>query len=1735
MIRLVIPTGLERNGPHEYVGKATAPARGEPAPTLAHECNDDDAVELEWGDGTCIIQRANDLAERLDASSPSEIDLALASSHRLTTTRDGAFASLIKIAIHSEPAKTTARLALAKFDEARLRAGQPLPGGRKAVTALWSIDERGEPRPKRSAPVKNRRRRVLLLVHGTFSNTRESFAGLFASHGWPAIFERYDDVLGFDHPTTSVDPVENAKKLVRMMPKRADVDVLSYSRGGLVADLFAAACQKTDTKATSDALDDALAELRDAATGKELEVRVSVRVGAPVRGTTLMAKRLDTWLNVFLNVVGLTLQGVLGPAREIYDALKTLVIEIVRLRDDERVAPGLAVMAPTSTLVRWLPAQSARDKLVVIAGDASRSDFLGRLRTLFVDLYFQQKNDLVVDTAAMVGGVDRTEVVVRAFRDTPDAPLHHLSYFSNREVQLAIADALFPTADDQARQSPSALRDWQIALDATVGDGATAPPPLQPSPDAAVIVVPGIMGTMLAANGSVVWPRASEIAKGRFAELTFQNGGPTELLAGPYHRLLEFLARDFRPVTFPYDWRASIEDSAKRLAERIDAELKTSRRVHVVAHSLGGLVLLGVRAFQPRVWKKWTEKENRAVFLGTPFRGSWSIVELLTGDARLVRLLALADLHHSKDELLAILRRFPAVLELLPADNDTPTNAAESLFDSKLWQETLRLDAARLHRASVVRAKLDAALRAIADEPYFSNLFYVAGRGRSPTLCGGSPSAPLAFRTNEGDGTVTWRAPLASKLSAWLLEAEHGDLADTPSRFDALSDLLVKGTTTALRPLHEAQARRDMGAPVSAPIAIPALPSEEPDVVPTDRELGDAAIGRSSLEATRALRIEVRHGDLAKERDLVVVGHASGEALRGAEPSLDIVFRGLLSERLRAGRYPGVLGTSIVIPRPDGHAPSSPMTNIADPRAKREDDTSRSKGVLVIGLGNINDLTRAKLRDAFQSALIELSLPPASSVIPDEVARKLAVSLVGYRPYGGLDVTESVSACLDAVLLANRALAARGLGARGVDRVRFVDVYAQVAEEVTHICQKYSESPGIEVVQEEPIVPPRMLQRRTLNDWLPLRSVRARPSGRFRRITIDADEGSTHATITFGVAGDGALSDRRKIEVSWATIDRACEELLARAAFPARAASALRAHVLPLPLHEEWTSGRDLQLVVDRHTARIPWELFLSAGVDEAEPLTSSVSVLRQLQTMQAPTPRPSRGEGHALVVQAPGEGAPPLRGAAREADEVQKLLSRNGFRVESARAENEIRPAMTGRYEIVHIAGHGKFVRDEPSLTGAVIRFPPKEDILSIFDLRSFEAAPPAVVFLSCCHLGRTDPGLSLTEPGSFAAGLAADLIRQGVQVVVAAGWAVDDEIARVFASVFYEELLAGQPLRLALANARVRARERDRSLATWAAYQVYGLPDFVLPSVRARASNVDLDIETLLTSASIVSDQEALDALGEVLRRLDLEGPVPVALRTLPRRFVSSLPRELQTKAVRARLANIERTISDRTSAAASPPPPQKAFDLDVSDPNLATAKKAFEDYVKTTSRHTPQEVAALWLTAFKSGLRPDIQIQARRWLWRQLYALRAKKNEKKAYRELVVALQAASTDILDDPNAGGFQFDPKTPNGITLKAEVTKQHSLYAVTVKVVRTNVAPAGPALLYLHPSFGPPRAVSIKREREQELTTVLSYGSFTVGLVLYDMENKATMAELDLYDAKLVGVNRERFLDDGIR
>jgi hypothetical protein len=271
------------------------------------------------------------------------------------------------------------------------------------------------------------------------------------------------------------------------------------------------------------------------------------------------------------------------------------------------------------------------------------------------------------------------------------------------------------------------------------------------------------------------------------------------------------------------------------------------------------------------------------------------------------------------------------------------------------------------------------------------------------------------------------------------------------------------------------------------------------------------------------------------------------------------------------------------------------------------------------------------------------------------------------------------------------------------------------------------------------------------------------------------------------------------------------------------------------------------------------------------------------------------------------------LEGAGNEAQTVVNVLRQNGYDCEEAiggeKAVDIINKLYRSLYRIVHIAAHGVYdeqTRDGGSRSGVVLS---DGLLITAAEIGAMETVPD-LVFLNCCHLAKAD-----ARPVAFnrlAYSISRELIEMGVRAVVAAGWAVDDGAARVFAEEFYSQILRNRPFGDAVFAARSRTHEEFPGLNTWGAYQAYGDPGFVIDPLRDRADSETVEgwkpvtKEELMQRLRELATKAASGDPPSTERSRELAGAVDMALQSCPDAW-KSLP------AVRFALGEVYAELGD------------------------------------------------------------------------------------------------------------------------------------------------------------------------------------------------------------------------------
>lgn len=1328
---------------------------------------------------------------------------------------------------------------------------------------------------------------LLVFLHGSASSTRGSFGKLWAADN-PAgrdararLAAAYGDRgFAYEHRSLTESPIANALALVRRLPADAQLHLVSHSRGGLVGELlclgqcegvaslldearlaqvFAAdrtiAAQlgllplSPDEMKARDAGYNAdrraLVELIGELQTRRIRVTRFVRVACPARGTTLASGRLDRWLSMLNFLAG----QALGES-PLADALEFL-LAVVKERTDPRTLPGLEAMLPGSALTRLLhhPELVTAADLSVIAGDVEGASPWQKIKLLVTDWFYGADHDLVVNTGAMYGGLRRPEGGAR-FRLDRGAQVNHFSYFHNPDSVGWLLAGLTRRDEDAAGflpigAAPQTPPRWREAL--ARSQHKAGPRPL-------AVVLPGTMGSSLSAGGRPVWLEYRALLRGALGEIAIDRPGISadHLIDDFYGPLVEFLAATHRVELFPYDWRQSVREAAARLANALEKWLpqaeQASQPVHLVAHSMGGLVVRAMIADGGRgaaLWERITRLPgSRLLMLGTPNFGSYEALRWLTATNPTAARLALLDFTRDVDDIVDLVRDFPGLVELLPfaaTDPDFADPARWRTLHDSLQPRWKTVQAPLLRAARETWALLRAARGDGA------HMCYVAGSQPATVVDYqfadydfSKPAEELAWLSGrkrlafiasaEGDGTVSWASGRLEGVPMWYVEdTAHDALCVQQQAFPAYLDLLQTGTTSRLPATPPLRARA--GGVVPAQFALPATPPA--DGLPAESELRSLGFGGGLRRAPAELRpaaptieVSIRHGDLSYARHPVLVGHYLGDTIVSAEATLDRQLGHALSRRLELGLYPGRLDTNALFFNVRRHA--------------------KPEGAIVVGLGQVGELTPGLLEAGVRAALLDYALQvsqwPNSRFGPADGRRSAAVSclLVGTGA-GALTPRDSLEAILRAAIAANAQLQGTRLdNPVTIDRIEFIELFADVAIAAAESLHAILDNSQIAAAVR----------------W-PARVVEAGRAGR-RRVRFDEAPEWWHRLEIVDEDGQrNALrfiftTDRARAEETLATGQLALADAFIRTASSSpsanpEAARTLYEMLLPLRLKEAAPRQGDLVLLVDECSARYPWELLENRWSDNGRPPAVAAGLVRQLRTAEFRA-RPAHAfEARALVVGNPDlegwEDFPPLPGAQHEAFKVAELLRGHGWQVEDCidrRADKIIERLHGDAWRILHLAGHGEHDYPLPPRADRPCADPDKAGkplkvsgmvigrgiFLTPGDIEQMRWVPE-LVFINCCHLGKPGPG---TDRGALAANLGMHFIRMGVRAVVAAGWAVDDAAALAFADAFYRRMLDGEAFGEAVRAAREEVWLRFPGVNTWGAYQCYGDPAYSL-----------------------------------------------------------------------------------------------------------------------------------------------------------------------------------------------------------------------------------------------------------------------------------------------------------------
>jgi CHAT domain-containing protein len=1291
----------------------------------------------------------------------------------------------------------------------------------------------------------------LLFLHGTASSTKSSFGKLYNNNGsskktvWQELRALYNNnTLAFQHETLTKSPLQNAVELAKQLPQSATLHLVSHSRGGLVGDILSRFCNSNEKLRGFDEAEIAylrktnreedlknIEELNVILQGKKITIGKFVRVACPANGTILASKRLDNLFNILLNLIGVSTGIAASP---VYTTFKSLIAAVIDAKNSEDALPGIAAMNPESPFLKVLNSPGTtidiNNPLIVISGNCKIGFQLKALVIIASKLFYAVDNDLVVNTRSMYLGSKRHDALKYLFDETTD--VDHFHYFANEKTSNALLDALkadgdLAAAGFKSEQQKRLVEAERNALLKAEGGKIFVTKVTGNRPIA--VVLPGIMGSNLSVAGDSIWINYLGFLKGDLRRLDITNTEKVEassLVGTSYAKLVNYLSSAYDVVTFAYDWRLSLTDSAKIFNDKILDLLKYGQPIKIIGHSMGGVL---VREFIIRHDDTWSKLNRlpgcRLLFLGAPLGGSFRIPAVLFGQDAIINKLSKIDIFHTKQELLEYFSKMPGLWSLLPLTTDVEND----FVNKDVWHKManalgikdwpLPVNGTDLSWLKDYRDFIQSKLKSID----YSNAVYIAGRDKA-TPCGyqinkTQNGEELVFlSTAEGDQSVTWASgipqPMVDNNSVYYVNVTHGALANEPAIFTAIGEILAKGSTNQLTTNR------------------PAIRSEEKvfrSPVPTDFDISEDGVEATLLgldsqgdivEPETPLHVSMSNGDLKYATYPVLAGHFFRDAILYAEAQIDDMLEGELSRKHLVGIYPGEAGSSEVILFKDETANNQSI-----------------KGGIIVGLGRFGDLTSYLLTKTVEQGIARYLLDVNSKLSFKKMIagdKHLGVSpLIIGCGYGGLSIEDSVRSILQGIQNANLKIEKLFEGhVKLIEQVEFIELYEDRALSCFYTISKLekdqSRSLKIKVDKKEIKTlfgSKRRIPAETSEGW-------------WNRITVQEDKTfqplADRRKLLFSASTGGAREEKKALYVNPVSIEKIIRESSVGNFWTPQSAKTLFEKLLPVEFKEQFKRQFNINWILDDYTASLPWEL-LQDAVDATRPLCVNTGMIRQLRVEDY---RPSTGtvtDFTALVVGEPvlGEFLTPLPAANEEGNKVATILKERKFLVTTllnedgtATSRNINEALAINSYKIIHLAGHGLFDKDNLEHSGMVIG---ENEYLTSADIKNMSTVPE-LVFVNCCYLGRTDPEAEefYRNTHKLAANIGTQLIYNGVKAVVVAGWAVNDAAALRFTEVFYrtmfdEDNCFGDAIRKARKTIYEEFKQESN---TWGAYQCYGDP---------------------------------------------------------------------------------------------------------------------------------------------------------------------------------------------------------------------------------------------------------------------------------------------------------------------
>lgn len=989
-----------------------------------------------------------------------------------------------------------------------------------------------------------------------------------------------------------------------------------------------------------------------------------------------------------------------------------------------------------------------------------------------------------------------------------------------------------------------------------------------------VLILPGIMGSEIGTRralpplNDVYWFDPVDITTGQLSHLALPSARKLEAVGVILLAYLKLKLRlqigGYDADFHPFDWRLSIADLGKELAARLQKE---GGEVNLVAHSMGGLVARAAIAKGGPC--------RRLIMLGTPNYGSFAPVQAFRATYPVVLKVAELDRVHDAKQLAGdVFATFPGLTQMLPS----PERFSKvDLYDLAMWPPGPPSDA-RLRPRKEILAKVKEVQKGLAAAD--DRFFLIAGVNQE-TVVGLRRKDDGQFDyelSRAGDGTVPLEfAQLPGTRKTYYIEESHGSLPNNKRVAKAVMDLLARDATDALPdtapPLSRAAVRVVPEAELRVPpygtrrdgalsqrelrhvldeVASPTAREELLPSAPTGRPVVSVPVGMPGVEAgyrhrfervvvgrRRQHRIDLRFalGSITEaDTRALVLGIFRDVKPGGAAAALDERLEGAITEMSHRRMFSGNIGEIFMLP-----TGRYPLT---------------ADLIAFVGLGAFDRFNDEVLQTAAENVIRTFVRTRV-----EEFATVLFGGNSGETPAGAL--RNLLIGFFRGLCDADRDHQFRRIVVCENNPERYVAIKEELYRlSSTSLCQDVEITFDEEVLRQPPILEPTrrgVLMTRRDPTYL---IVRAEQQGQAEG-NVAGPFDVRSAVLTAG--GKATVVTGVVPAITVAKIDQQIADLEQETKMDLqKTGSSLAELVLSPEVRTILERQRDRHLVVvhDATLSRVPWETIAfkpdgqGAPAPAGEEITfpsgpeiwfpaaekglsrryaaDNLSVAKWLQ---------ERVQDEVLRVLLVVNPTLDLQGAEEEGKIVRDMLAQlPGVRLDELKGKDATFPALlsafsSGRYDVIHYAGHAFFDPINPERSGLLCHGKTR---LTGADLAGL-ANLPTMVFFNACESAKVrdanaaqEPTKALRDQMRETVSFAEAFLRGGIANFLGTYWPVGDDPAKVFADKFYRHVLQGRTLGESLQAGRQAIRKETGS-KDWADYVFYGNPDFILKEALA------------------------------------------------------------------------------------------------------------------------------------------------------------------------------------------------------------------------------------------------------------------------------------------------------------